>query len=433
LNSLDYSAGLYKTSGEAALLDIFTIIAFTVTICYPCRMTDFLDLPLYKPFVETLAAGGIIQPTPIQKKVIPLALEGKSVFFESETGTGKTFAFLLPLLTRLMQEDKKSTAPRILILSPTVELASQIKEAAAQLQGTDTKCFKTLLCVGGSSLKRQIDGLKEKPAVIIGTPARISDLVGLKKLKLQEIEAVVIDEADRQLARESRDALKTVLTVLPQDVQVLACSATFNEKNNELLNGFLRRSKTTALPEHISIADMGILQKSIEHWALLSERRSKADALRALIHALDSAAFDSAKKMLIFTAPAQEVEILAQKLQYKKIDAVPLYGKLDGSERKKIIARFRSGKTRILITSDLSARGLDIADIDYIVQMQLSKDTDVFIHRAGRTGRAGKKGINIVIGDEYELRLLQGIEKKLGIIVYPKILTGGKIESVSEK
>ena len=396
-------------------------------------MTDFLDLPLYKPFVETLAAGGIIQPTPIQKKVIPLALEGKSVFFESETGTGKTFAFLLPLLTRLMQEDKKSTALRILILSPTVELASQIKEAAAQLQGTDTKCFKTLLCVGGSSLKRQIDGLKEKPAVIIGTPARISDLVGLKKLKLQEIEAVVIDEADRQLARESRDTLKTVLTVLPQDVQVLACSATFNEKNNELLNGFLRRSKTTALPEHISIADMGILQKSIEHWALLSERRSKADALRALIHALDSAAFDSAKKMLIFTAPAQEVEILAQKLQYKKIDAVPLYGKLDGSERKKIIARFRSGKTRILITSDLSARGLDIADIDYIVQMQLSKDTDVFIHRAGRTGRAGKKGINIVIGDEYELRLLQGIEKKLGIIVYPKILTGGKIESVSEK
>ena len=433
MNSLDYSAGLYKTSGEAALLDIFTIIAFTVTICYPCRMTDFLDLPLYKPFVETLAAGGIIQPTPIQKKVIPLALEGKSVFFESETGTGKTFAFLLPLLTRLMQEDKKSTAPRILILSPTVELASQIKEAAAQLQGTDTKCFKTLLCVGGSSLKRQIDGLKEKPAVIIGTPARISDLVGLKKLKLQEIEAVVIDEADRQLARESRDALKTVLTVLPQDVQVLACSATFNEKNNELLNGFLRRSKTAALPEHISIADMGILQKSIEHWALLSERRSKADALRALIHALDSAAFDSAKKMLIFTAPAQEVEILAQKLQYKKIDAVPLYGKLDGSERKKIIARFRSGKTRILITSDLSARGLDIADIDYIVQMQLSKDTDVFIHRAGRTGRAGKKGINIVIGDEYELRLLQGIEKKLGIIVYPKILTGGKIESASEK
>ena len=230
-------------------------------------MTDFFNLPLYKPFIEMLAASGIIRPTLIQEQVIPRALEGKSVFFESETGTGKTFAFLLPLLTRLMHEERKATAPRILILSPTVELASQIKEAVVQLQGTNTNCFKALLCVGGSSLKRQIEGLKEKPAVIIGTPARIADLISLKKLKLQDIEAVVIDEADRQLARESREALQIVLTALPQDVQVLACSATFNKKNSELLNSFLRRSKTAELPEHISIANMGVLQKSIEHWA----------------------------------------------------------------------------------------------------------------------------------------------------------------------
>ena len=233
-------------------------------------MTDFLDLPLFKPFVETLASKGIIELTPIQEKVIPLALEGKSVFFESETGTGKTFAFLLPLLTRLMQDEKKSSAPRILILSPTVELASQIKEAAAQLQETDNKYFKTLLCVGGSSLKRQIEGLKEKPSVIIGTPARISDLIGLKKLKLREIAAMVIDEADRQLARESRDALQAVLMAAPPDVQMLACSATFNGKNIELLNVFLRRSATAAMPEYISIAHTGVLQKSIEHWAIFS-------------------------------------------------------------------------------------------------------------------------------------------------------------------
>ena len=133
-----------------------------------------------------------------------------------------------------------------------------------------------------------------------------------------------------------------------------------------------------------------------------------------------------------WTIPQRAAEKKFLFLQYKKIDAVPLYGKLDGSERKQIIARFRSGKTRILITSDLSARGLDIADIDYIVQMQLSKDADVFIHRAGRTGRAGRKGVNIVIGDEYELRILQAIEKKLGIAVYPKILTAGNIDSASE-
>ena len=149
------------------------------------------------------------------------------------------------------------------------------------------------------------------------------------------------------------------------------------------------------------------------------------DALRAFIHAAGDA------KILVFTAPAQEVETLSQKLQYKKIDAVPLYGKMDGAARKQVIARFRSGKIKILITSDLSARGLDITDIDYVVQMQLSQDTDVFIHRAGRTGRAGKKGVNVVIGDEYELRILQGIEKKLKLTVYPKLLLNGKIENPS--
>jgi len=388
-------------------------------------MTDFFTFRLHKPFIESLTAGGIMQPTVIQEKVIPLVLEGKSVFFESETGTGKTLAFLLPLLTRLIQGEKKNSAPRILILSPTIELASQIKETAAQLQGTGHEALKILLCVGGSSLKRQIEGLKEKPSVIIGTPVRVADLIGLKKLKLHEIEAAVIDEADRQLARDSRDGLQTVLSALPPDIQTLACSATFNGKNLELLHGLLRRTEEAAAPCFVSLAHTHVLQESIEHWAFFSERRNKADTLRSLLHALKNA------KILIFTAPAHEVETVAQKLRHKKIDAVPLYGKLEGAARKSIIARFRSGKTRILITSDLAARGLDIPDIDYIVQMQLSKDSDVFIHRAGRTGRAGKKGVNIVIGDEYELRILQGIEKKLGIIVRPKILSGGTIEAAS--
>ena len=386
-------------------------------------MIDFFSFPLYRSFLETLAAHGITQPTPVQEKVIPLVMEGKNIFFESDTGTGKTLAFLLPLLTRLLQEEQKSTAPRILILSPTVELASQIKEAAAQLQETGNRSFKTLLCVGGSSLKRQIEGLKEKPAVIIGTPARIADLANLKKLRLNEIAALVIDEADRQLSKESRESLQAVLALLPPCIQILACSATFNKKNIELLNNLLHRTASDSA--YISIDRGSVLKESIEHWAFLSERRNKADTLRALIHAIGNA------KVLIFTAPAQQVETLAQKLQHKKINAVPLYSKLDSAERKQIIARFRSGKTRILITSDLSARGLDIAGIDYIVQMQLSKDADVFIHRAGRTGRAGKKGVNIVIGDEYELRILQEIEKKLKIIIRPKLLFNGKIEAAS--
>ena len=204
---------------------------------------------------------------------------------------------------------------------------------------------------------------------------------------------------------------------------MLACSATLSKKSAVQLDELLGRSADSS--DFVSVGATGVLKDSIEHWALLSERRDKASALRSLLHALGHA------KILIFTAPAQEVETLAQKLRYKKIDAVPLYGKLDGAERKQIIARFRSGKSRILITSDLAARGLDIADIDYVVQMQLSKESDTFIHRAGRTGRAGKKGVNIVIGDEYELRILQGIEKELGLIVYPKVLFEGKIQAAS--
>lgn len=395
-------------------------------------MHGFSDFALSPPLVEALNSRGIIEPTPIQGKVIPPALEGKSVFFESETGTGKTFAFLLPLLTRLYQEEEPTSAPRMLILSPTVELASQIKEAAMQLIAANTVPMKTALCVGGTSLKRQIDTLKEKPAIIIGTPLRIYDLIGLKKLKLKDISAAVIDEADKQLAPESRDMLRSVLAELPQNAQVLACSATFNEKTGRQLTSFLPHSATCKHIEYISIPRTTVLRCSIEHWALFSERRNKADTLRALIHALNHSSNDvnkSTKKFLIFTAPAHEVETLSNKLRYKKIDASPLYGNLDGAERKKLIAQFKAGKIRILVTTDLAARGLDITDIDYIVHMQLTKDSDTFIHRAGRTGRAGKTGINIVIGDEYELRTLQNIEKKLGITVYPKLLDGGKIVS----
>lgn len=403
-------------------------------------MSDFSAIPLYRPFVEALASKGIVQLTPIQEKVIPPALEGKHIFFESETGTGKTYAFLLPLLTNLMRDEKAALLPRILILSPTAELAVQIKEAAVHLNANAKSPIKIALCVGGTSLKRQIDALKEKPALIIGTPLRISDLIKLKKLKLKEVSAAVIDEADRQLAKESRDALKAVLTELPQQAQILACSATFNNKNSDLLKSFLSHSAALETCEYITIPRTHVLQHSIEHWALFSERRYKADTLRALIHALnntnsrlnnDTAA--RSKKMLIFTAPAQEVDTLANKLRHKKLNAAPLYGNMDSAARKQLLAQFRSGKRRLLVTTDVSARGLDITDIDYIVQMHLTKDADLFIHRAGRTGRAGRHGVNIVIGDAYELRILQGIEKKLGITVYPKMLNGGKIEATPQE
>lgn len=383
-------------------------------------MNSFFDLPLYAPLITALRIRSIIKPTPVQEQVIPLLLEHKHVFFESETGTGKTLAFLLPLLTTTLPKLQEKTPPVILILTPTIELASQIKETLAILQADSGIPLKVALCVGGSSIKRQIDVLKEKPPIVIGTPARIADLIHLKKLKLDCLHAVVIDEADRLLVRESIEELRTVLAHIPASTQAAACSATFNEKNRAALTTLFSRAQNFS-PVFAGLGQDGVLSGNIEHWAFFSERKHKTDALRMLLHALP------AEKILIFAAPAHEVETITQKLQYKKLDAYPLYSKLSGSDRKSIIQRFKSGKIRILVTSDLSARGLDITDVHYIIQMNVSKDCEAFIHRAGRTGRAGKTGVNIVLGDEYELRMLQGIEKRLKIRIQPKMLFEGKI------
>ncbi|MGP1594165.1 MAG: DEAD/DEAH box helicase [Treponema sp.] len=385
-------------------------------------MNSFFDFPLYKPFITALHTHSITKPTPVQERVIPLLLEHTHVFFESETGTGKTLAFLLPLLTKIVSRLEEKAQPSLLIVTPTIELASQIKETLTTLQEASCIPLKTVLCIGGSSIKRQIDALKEKPPIVIGTPARIADLMSLKKLKLDRLYAIVIDEADRLLARESIEALRAVLAHIPEPTQITACSATFNEKNRTLLTALFSR-QAAFTPIFAGLGQDGVLSGSIEHWAFFSERKHKTDTLRMLLHALPP------EKVLIFAAPAHEVETITQKLQYKKLDAQPLYSNLSGNDRKSIIRRFKSGKIRILVTSDLSARGLDISGVQYVIQMNISKDREAFIHRAGRTGRAGQKGVNIVLGDEYELRLLQKIEKQLKIRIQPKMLFEGKISN----
>jgi len=384
-------------------------------------MTDFSALSLATSLIESLHAQGITQPTAVQEKVIPLLLEKKAVFFESETGTGKTLAFLLPFLTLYGQDAACAANPGLIIVTPTIELASQIKAQLLTLKDESGKPFKSLLCVGGSSIKRQIEGLKDKPFAVIGTAARLIELINLKKLKLQALRALVIDEADRQLAKEQSALLKTLLALVAPSVHIAACSATFDDTDKKTLTSFFVQHGSAFNPCLVTVRENTVMQHNIEHWALFSERKDKFNTLRALIHALGDA------KLLIFTAPAYEVETLAQKLRYKHIEAYPLYKKVSSAERKQRLAQFKSGAIRVLVASDLSARGLDIPDVAYVIQLTLSNDAQAFIHRAGRTGRAGNKGVNIVIGDEYELRILQKLEKKLNIAIQPKALFDGKI------
>lgn len=378
-------------------------------------MSNFKDMGIEDGLCEKLAALGITEPTAVQQKVIPEILAGKNVIFQSATGSGKTFAFLLPLLQLVQAQENPTKAVKIIVVSPTFELASQLKQAAASV--TDLKCA---LFIGGVPLKRQIDSLKEKPSIVIGTVSRLLELCRLKKIKLDQCAALVLDEADRLASKEIAEETAEFIGLFGEQTQRIACSATITKKTQKFLEAGAAGFETILLP----LED--VLREKIEHWAFYAERRDKIDLLRSLLRALGE------KKALVFTSRADQVENIYQKLAFKKVNCAALTAKIKNQERQSILARFKSGKTPVLVTSDLSSRGLDIPDIEYVIQCDLPDDEDFFVHRSGRTARAGKNGVNIVIGDEWELRKLAALEKKLRIIVRPKALYKGKVCEASQ-
>ena len=251
---------------------------------------------------------------------------------------------------------------------------------------------------------------------MIGTPARLVELIRLKKLKLNDLKAIVFDETDRLVRKELFEESDALRLLVPKESQVIACTATLNRQTKIFFAGI----------ENVVLPAEDVLRKRISHWAIYAESRDKIETLRKFIAA------SNYEKILIFTSRADQVENIYSKLRFKKIDCMALHAKADKQLRKAAIDKFRSGKCKILITSDLAARGLDIANISHVVQMDLPEDEDFFIHRSGRTARAGKSGINVVIGDEYEMRKYAALEKKLGIVVYPKEIYNGKIVAPGE-
>lgn len=380
--------------------------------------TTFNELKISESLIEQLNKNNIKSPTPVQSQAIPLIEQGKSLLFQSETGTGKTYAYLLPLLTKIEYEENPSKAVRLAIIAPTFELASQIKTQLKQISD-----IKTILLIGGSPIKRQIEMLKEKPAVVIGTPARLLELFNLKKLKLDNLKALVLDEVDRLISPELRTYTLDFIKAVKKSVQLIASSATITKSTQKLIEGTRLHADGTLSQqiETLFLPPEDVLRKRITHIALFAERRDKIDTLRKFLQA------EKPSKCLVFTSKLDQVENIVSKLRFKGIDCASLHAKADKTERKAAIDKFRNGKIKLLVTSDLASRGLDIQDISHIVQMDLPTNEDFFIHRAGRTARAGKIGINIVIGDEYEMRKYSQLEKKLGITVYPKILYKGHL------
>ena len=385
---------------------------------------SFEQLGIDASLIERLSQHNIESPSPVQKKVIPLIAEGGNMLFQSETGTGKTFAYLLPLIQKLQKNPNGNKSVRLLIASPTYELAAQIKVQVQMI--TDLGC---VLCIGGSPLNRQIEQLKTKPDIVIGGTSRLLELIHLKKLKADAVECLVLDETDRLLSKEMREATQALLERLPQSVQIIGCSATVNEYTVRTLQDCRKSIFDGQVLSDMTLVRLPaeeVLRKRISHWAIYAERRNKIDTLRSFINACKGS------KIIVFTSRNDQLPNIVQKLQFRKIACEGLSAKEDKKLRKAAIDRFRSGKIKVLVTTDLASRGLDIADVSHVVQMDLPEGEDFFIHRAGRTARMGKSGINCVIGDEKEMRRYAALEKKLGITVYPKELFKGKVLSPEE-
>ncbi|MDR2795697.1 MAG: DEAD/DEAH box helicase [Spirochaetaceae bacterium] len=377
-------------------------------------------------FSEKLRQKNIQTPTAIQKIVIPHILDKKNILFRSETGTGKTFAYLLPVLQHIINDGGAEDNCRVLVAAPTLELCSQIKNEIDFLlknpESTDPHVnIKSLLISGAGSIDRQITCIrKDKPAVIAANTGRLLQLVNMNRLKLNKVEYLILDEADRLAADEHWDETRELLRCVNPGSVKIACSATLPEKSRLRLESILGETLFCESDEQ------EILRVNILHWALWAEDRDKIGALRSFLSAARP------KKSLVFSEHAASIQEIVSKLNHHRYGAAGIYSGMGKKERKSALDNFRAGRLPVLVSSDLAARGLDIENITHVVTMGVPEDSGVYLHRAGRTARAGKKGVMLSIGNENDLRRLRRIEKKLSIVVYPKILYKGKICSPDE-
>jgi superfamily II DNA/RNA helicase len=378
-------------------------------------------------FSERLLQKNIRTPTAIQEIVIPHILDKKNIMFRSETGTGKTFAYLLPVLQNIVNDAPGLAGHcRVLVAAPTLELCSQIKNEIdfllkdIEIDGRPVK-IKALLASGAGNIDRQIESIrKDKPAIIAANTGRLLQLVNMNRLKLNRLEYLILDEADRLASDELWDETRQLLGCVKADAVKIACSATFPQKIRPRLSSILGEALFCESDRH------EILHDKVLHWAVWAEDRDKIDALRSFLSAVRP------KKALVFAERATSIQEIVSKLNHHKYSVVGIYSGMDKKERKKALDDFRGGRVPVLVSSDLAARGLDIENITHIVTMGVPEDSNVYIHRAGRTARAGRKGVMLSIGSENDLRRLRAIEKKLSLVVYPKILYRGKVCSPDE-
>lgn len=346
---------------------------------------DFLSLGIDGLLQDKLHNMGITIPTPVQKRTIPLVMQGKNLLVQSPTGTGKTIAYLAPLLMSINTTTKDLEC---IILVPSRELAMQTLRVGKELAKEDIR-FGVL--IGGTNTKRQLEQLKSKPKIVVGTPGRVLELLRKRKINGQVIKSIVVDEVDKMLSQGFFDDVKEILKGTLKTRQTLFYSATTPK---EILQSL---PEIVDSPVVIQIRGEAEIPSLIEHLYFTVGKKNKFIALCKLLKLYNP------KKAMVFLQKNGGADPLAKQLKEKGVAVQALHSDLPQNLRKTILDNFRKGKIRVLVTTDLLARGIDIPGVDYIFNFDLPADEKHYLHRAGRTGRAGKKGTAIsLIYDEQE-------------------------------
>lgn len=354
--------------------------------------TDFTSLNLRDEVVQAITELGYSTPTPIQAGMIPIMLKGVDVIGQAQTGTGKTAAFALPILHNF----KPQRQPQALVLAPTRELALQV--ADSMIEYGKHLNVRVLAVYGGQPYGPQIGNLKRGVDIVVGTPGRLNDLLERKVLNLSEIKTVVLDEADEMLNMGFIEEVEKILAETPPERQTALFSATLPPRIRTLANRFMRD------PQSVNIKRETLTLASTEQRYYLVHENEKTNALTRLFE------IEPIKSALIFARTRAETATLANELVIRGIPAEAIHGDLDQNARERVLGRFRANQLKVLVATDVAARGLDIDDISHVFNYHLPDDAEVYIHRIGRTGRAGKTGVAITLLSPREKRRMREVE-----------------------
>jgi len=364
------------------------------------KKESFADFSLKNELLKSIKELGFDHPTPIQSKVIPHLMSSRQDLIASaQTGTGKTAAFGLPLLELTNTGDANV---QTLILCPTRELCIQISKDLSSYSKY-LKKINILAVYGGTKIERQIRSLKKGPQIIVGTPGRTKDLIRRKKLFVGKIERLILDEADEMLSMGFKDDLEFILKSTSMEKQILLFSATMTPKVIAVTKKYMRSSK------EISVARVNRAADNVQHVFYMVQAKDRYEVVKRI------ADMNPNIYGIVFCRTRRETKEVANKLMNDHYNADTIHGDLSQSERDDVMRRFRKRQLQILVATDVAARGLDVEDLTHVINYNLPDDDEIYVHRSGRTGRAGKKGISMVIIHGREQKKLRDIERTSGI------------------